>query len=136
MTGPVSNPKLSLASPNTGDARSASVSANTTASLLTSREKTIELLEYLNTVIEPVELVEFAVKQIAPGLPSRHMESVAVHRVMAPLFTGCIPGKKQVDHTCRNRLCVNPDHLEIVTHRENQRRRDAERSEVIEGPWS
>ncbi|WP_420010624.1 hypothetical protein [Tateyamaria sp.] len=82
MTGPVSNPKLSLASPDTGDARSASVSADTTASLPTSWQKTIELLEYLNAVVEPVELVEFAVKQIAPGLPSRHMESVAVARAL------------------------------------------------------
>lgn len=57
-------------------------------------------------------------------------QTVAVHRVMATLFMGYIPGKKQVDHTCRNRLCVNPDHLEIVTHKENQRRRDAEREEL------
>lgn len=56
-------------------------------------------------------------------------QTVAVHRVMATLFMGYIPGKKQVDHKCRNRLCVNPDHLEIVTHKENQRRRDAEREE-------
>lgn len=63
-------------------------------------------------------------------------QTVAVHRVMATLFMGYIPGKKQVDHVCRNRLCVNPDHLEIVTHKENQRRRDAERSEVVGGPWS
>lgn len=56
-------------------------------------------------------------------------QTVAVHRVMATLFMGYIPGKKQIDHKCRNRLCVNPDHLEIVTHKENQRRRDAERNE-------
>ena len=57
-------------------------------------------------------------------------QTVAVHRVMATLFMGYIPGKKQVDHTCRNRLCVNPDHLEIITHKENQRRRDAARKGV------
>jgi hypothetical protein len=28
----------------------------------------------------------------------------------------------QVDHLCRNRRCVNPDHLEIVAHGENLRR--------------
>jgi hypothetical protein len=27
-----------------------------------------------------------------------------------------------VDHLCRNRLCVNPQHLELVTRRENLRR--------------
>lgn len=30
---------------------------------------------------------------------------------------------RTVAHKCANRLCCNPDHLELVTHRENQRRR-------------
>jgi len=41
---------------------------------------------------------------------------------------GPIPPRKQIDHTCRNRLCVNPSHLEMVTHKQNQKRRDAARS--------
>jgi hypothetical protein len=28
----------------------------------------------------------------------------------------------ELDHLCRNRLCINPDHLEEVTHAENMRR--------------
>jgi hypothetical protein len=51
--------------------------------------------------------------------------TVAVHRAMFILFNGPIPPKKQVDHKCRNRGCVNPEHLEMVTHKENQRRRDS-----------
>jgi len=35
---------------------------------------------------------------------------------------GPIPAGMQLDHLCRNRLCCNPDHLEIVTNRENQLR--------------
>lgn len=52
-------------------------------------------------------------------------QTVAVHRVMYTNEFGYVPGKKQIDHKCRNRLCVrpHPDHLEMVTHKENQRRR-------------
>ena len=50
--------------------------------------------------------------------------TVAVHRVMYTLFHGYIPGKKEVDHTCRNRICSNPKHLELVTHKQNCKRRD------------
>lgn len=35
------------------------------------------------------------------------------------LFKGAIPDGLQLDHLCRNRSCVNPDHLELVTQREN-----------------
>lgn len=52
-------------------------------------------------------------------------QTVAVHRVMFTNEHGYIPGKKQLDHVCRNRRCVNPheDHLEMVTHLENQKRK-------------
>lgn len=49
--------------------------------------------------------------------------TVAVHIVMFCNFFGLIPGNKQIDHKCNNRLCCNPDHLEMVTHLENQKRR-------------
>ena len=49
--------------------------------------------------------------------------TMAVHRVVYTNFYGIIPHKKQVDHTCYNRRCCNPEHLELVTHKENQRRK-------------
>ena len=50
-------------------------------------------------------------------------QTCAVHLVVYTHFNGYITGKKQVDHTCDNRICCNPNHLELVTHLENQRRR-------------
>lgn len=35
------------------------------------------------------------------------------------LYVGKIPEGLQIDHLCRNRVCVNPDHLEPVTRRVN-----------------
>ncbi len=41
------------------------------------------------------------------------------HRFSYELTNGPIPKGLHIDHLCKNKLCVNPDHLEAVTHREN-----------------
>jgi len=46
------------------------------------------------------------------------------HRVVYELLVGPIPKGMQLDHLCRNRACVRPDHLEPVTCRENVLRGD------------
>lgn len=44
------------------------------------------------------------------------------HRVSYEAAYGPIPDGLVIDHLCRVRNCVRPDHLEAVTQRENQRR--------------
>ena len=41
------------------------------------------------------------------------------HRVAYELTNGPIPDGLELDHLCRVRHCVNPSHIEAVTHREN-----------------
>jgi hypothetical protein len=47
---------------------------------------------------------------------------VLAHRYSYELLVGKIPEGVEPDHLCRNPACVNPSHLETVTHQENLRR--------------
>lgn len=41
------------------------------------------------------------------------------HRYVWELANGKVPLGLELDHLCRNRACVRPDHLEPVTHKVN-----------------
>lgn len=44
------------------------------------------------------------------------------HRVTFEHHKGSVPKGFEIDHLCRNRACVNPDHMEVVTHTMNVQR--------------
>lgn len=64
------------------------------------------------------------------GYPRMKLDggTVAVHIVMWIIEHGPIPPRKQIDHRCSVRRCVNPDHLQMVTHKKNQKLRDERRA--------
>lgn len=67
------------------------------------------------------------------GRMSLDGNTMAVHIVMWVLVNGPIPPRKQLDHLgCWTRRCCNPSHLEMVTHKRNQKRRDERRKLTCE----
>ena len=44
---------------------------------------------------------------------------ILVHRFAYELLKGQIPVGLEIDHLCRRRSCVQPEHLEVVTPRDN-----------------
>lgn len=46
-------------------------------------------------------------------------KTFGAHRVVYEMEIGPIPEGLVIDHLCRNRICVNPSHLEPVTFGEN-----------------
>lgn len=56
------------------------------------------------------------------GLIRANGKSQLAHRWSYEHHVGPIPSGLVIDHLCRNRACVNPDHMEPVTNEENLRR--------------
>lgn len=53
------------------------------------------------------------------GKGGHNCRILLAHRVAYELYCDPIPKGLDIDHLCRNRGCVNPDHLEPVTRRIN-----------------
>lgn len=54
----------------------------------------------------------------------KNARSRYAHRFAYEHFVAPVPRGKDLDHLCRVRRCVNPEHLEVVTRRENLLRGD------------
>lgn len=52
-------------------------------------------------------------------------KEMVAHRFFYEKIAGKVPEGMQLDHLCRNRICVNPMHLEVVSARENTLRSTA-----------
>jgi hypothetical protein len=50
---------------------------------------------------------------------------VRVNRLLYEMYVAGIDDGLELDHLCRTPLCVNPKHLEAVSHAENMRRHQA-----------
>lgn len=53
------------------------------------------------------------------GLTTWQGRTISAHRLAYAALVGRIPPGKELDHICRNRACVRPDHLRIATHYDN-----------------
>jgi hypothetical protein len=57
------------------------------------------------------------------GALGRNGKTLSAHRFVYEQLIGPVPDALELDHLCCNPACVNPDHLEPVTHRTNMERR-------------
>lgn len=48
-----------------------------------------------------------------------HKRGGRAHRYSYEYYVGKIPKNLTIDHLCKNKICVNPKHLEAVTMKEN-----------------
>lgn len=53
------------------------------------------------------------------GLVFSEGKRIYAHRVMYEAHKNGVPKGLQIDHLCRNRRCVNPEHLEPVSRKDN-----------------
>lgn len=59
------------------------------------------------------------VKPDGYGRFSLRCRQIPAHRFSYTLYVGNIPNGLEIDHICKVRCCVNPNHLRLVTREEN-----------------
>lgn len=55
------------------------------------------------------------------------------HRLSYSIFVGEIPSKHEIHHTCENRKCCNPEHLQLLKHPEHARTHNIKKTHCKRG---
>lgn len=72
-----------------------------------------------------------AIQSEGYGVLSISKKTFYAHRLSVKFSGREIPNGEEVDHLCRNRWCVNPSHLDVVTHQTNVLRGNSPCAETI-----
>ena len=89
-----------------------------------AHNKSLQTLIQERSVAEPLSgcwLWTFAPNSAGYGNISYQDKRMGAHRASHISFNGAIPESYDVHHVCNNRICVNPAHLEAVTHSVNMK---------------
>lgn len=103
---------------------------------MTRGPKPKPILDRLMAKVEITDTCWLWIGHVMPngyGTISAPGRSSLVHRVSYEEHVGPIPEGNQIDHRCRVRNCVRPDHLEPVTGAENVRRAGAAKTHCKHG---
>jgi hypothetical protein len=73
------------------------------------------------------------VQPLGYGRLTRNDRQVLAHRWAYEVMYGPIPEGMEIDHKCRVRRCVNPEHLQAVTRVENCQNRAGAQSNSFSG---
>lgn len=84
-------------------------------------ELRVALIERIHVPDEPCWIWRGYLNKKGYGILRLHGHARFAHRVAYEALVGPIPDNHEIHHKCWNRSCVNPAHLEAVTHAVNLR---------------